>query len=123
MGNLLRLHASVLYTSSSDHLDQLREHARTAVIAVEAGQGGTGAPTSAPSVPPEQLQAPLRGGNANGAPLVRALVHVEVVALVTRPETRESEASNSFVFTFAAPPGMALPAVLPHTSEQVVEHM
>ncbi len=40
-------------------------------------------------------------------------VHVEVMAYVTQPSLRTSNVSNSFYFTFKAPPGTTLLPVIP----------
>lgn len=54
---------------------------------------------------------------------IRPLIHVEVVAHVTRPELRTSEVSNKFYFTFtideeAAKKGLKVRSVFPSTEEE-----
>ncbi|GAQ88735.1 Acyl-CoA thioesterase [Klebsormidium nitens] len=61
--------------------------------------------------------------------LVRPLIHVEVVAYVTKPELRTSQVSNTFYFTFTVHPddlkshATVVRRVLPSTEEEAKRYM
>jgi acyl-CoA hydrolase len=138
---LLSCFAQALYTSRTSHWEDLQERMEKQVAAEALGEehmqtegadgfgdgdgeGGDSARDGCRAnerrraeTTALELDAPLVGGKCNKGG--RTLVHIHVVSMVTEPELRHSEASNTFMFTFSV--DHELPVVLPSTADEANE--